>query len=46
MIKAFCFLLARQRDADSHRQISIARMAQSEDKAVKSQLEQWEDEGS
>jgi hypothetical protein len=45
MISAFCFLAARRHDAESHRAIGIARLAESGDEnALKRQLEQWEDE--
>jgi len=45
MIAAYCFLLSRQQDMDSHRLVGISVMAQaSGDKEVKDQLDLWEDE--
>jgi hypothetical protein len=47
MISAFCFLIARQQDIDSHRLLGINLLAQhGDERAVKSQLEQWEEEAS
>jgi hypothetical protein len=46
-IAAFCFLIARREDLESHRELSLMILAQSGDEqAIKKQLSQWEKEAS
>lgn len=46
-IAAFCYLIARREDLQSHRELSLMILAQSGDeKAVEQQLTKWEKESS
>ena len=45
MISAFCFLAQRRIDTDSYRMFGVISLARSGDeKAVKEQVEAWEEE--
>lgn len=43
-ISAYCFLIDRRQDIESHRTLSLLRLGQADDDQVKKQMKQWEQE--